>query len=579
MLRFKKCLSVLIVLMFVFLLFPISVHADDGNQTYHTATPINVNQTYERNLANIDDTNWYKFSLNEAGYVTVNFHQTSGSRLSEYTYYVDIVGIDSFGGEGVYYRKAIPGSALNNTLASIGLPKGTYYIRIGWYGGWLFFTSKPYYLTVNFTKSSTWEKEWNGAWDGATTISVDTSYHGTLHSEGDKDWYKFSLNEAGHVAVNFQHTYNSDSKNSYYRVYLKSYNVLTGEETTLTSIEVPGNSRAAMLAITHLPRGTHYIQVEAGRYWTEAPYSIRVFKSGAPLKINRFEGDNRYKTAIIASQNAYPSGASTVILASGENFPDALSGSVLAYRRNAPLLITRKASIDNDVLTEISRLEAKKVFILGGPEAVSEAVANKLRARGLTVERIAGNNRYATATKIAQTVGMNATREVFLVNAHFYADALSIGPVAARRGIPILLTGTASLNQETKKYLIDNRVSQVTIIGGESAVSRAVENELKRFVKVERVAGASRYDTAIEIAAKYYPKATHYLIATGQNFPDGLVGGYYGAKYSAPIILVTDKAVRDSVKNYMRNASLEVLTVLGGKVVVSDAVVDLLTAK
>ena len=81
---------------------------------------------------------------------------------------------------------------------------------------------------------------------------------------------------------------------------------------------------------------------------------------------------------------------------------DALNVGPYAGRLKVPVLLTKTNEIDTKILDEIKRLKAKEVIIIGGVNAVSENVANQLKAKGLTVNRIFGENRYETALKVAE---------------------------------------------------------------------------------------------------------------------------------------------------------------------------------
>ena len=57
-------------------------------------------------------------------------------------------------------------------------------------------------------------------------------------------------------------------------------------------------------------------------------------------------------------------------------------------------------------------------------------------------------------------------------------------------------------------------------------------------VTIQRIAGATRYDTAAAIAATYSnPQATVY-VATGAGFADALAGAALAGREGAPLLLV-----------------------------------------
>jgi putative cell wall-binding protein len=92
--------------------------------------------------------------------------------------------------------------------------------------------------------------------------------------------------------------------------------------------------------------------------------------------VQRWAGADRYETAASVSSNTYPLGATTAYLASGENYPDALAGAPVAARGGAPLLFTQRDCVPASTLTELTRLGATNIVVLGGTSAVSEAAAN-----------------------------------------------------------------------------------------------------------------------------------------------------------------------------------------------------------
>jgi len=301
-------------------------------------------------------------------------------------------------------------------------------------------------------------------------------------------------------------------------------------------------------------------------------------------EVVRIAGDSRYLTAIEVSKKAYDSTTSTVVIASGENFPDALAGSVLAHKLGAPILLAKKDSIDDKTLAQIKGLGATKVTILGGEKAIDDSVFDVLAKKGYAVTRIAGENRYETAAKIAAAVKAPALsqQKVFLATGENYADALAIGPYAAANGIPILLTKSDALHADTVKALKALKVEKVSILGGEKAVAPAVVASLNALgIDSERIEGKNRELTALAIAEEYKDQLspTELIAVTGNNFADAVVGGYFGASKATtgadsevlpmPIVLVRDEVAKE-VDDYIREGSFNTLYILGGPKAVSE---------
>src|SRR5688500_16442929 len=93
--------------------------------------------------------------------------------------------------------------------------------------------------------------------------------------------------------------------------------------------------------------------------------------------------------------------AETVVLARDDSFADSLAGGALAGALGGRFLVTPTRSLDERVVDELESLEAVRVLIVGGTAAVSEAVKADLEARGYETERIAGEDRIATAVAVA----------------------------------------------------------------------------------------------------------------------------------------------------------------------------------
>ncbi len=96
--------------------------------------------------------------------------------------------------------------------------------------------------------------------------------------------------------------------------------------------------------------------------------------------LSRLWGADRFATAAAISRDTFPTGAPVAFVANGLNFPDALAGGPAAALAGGPLLLVTKDAVPQATATELTRLGPSQVFILGGPGAISEAVADALRA-------------------------------------------------------------------------------------------------------------------------------------------------------------------------------------------------------
>lgn len=304
--------------------------------------------------------------------------------------------------------------------------------------------------------------------------------------------------------------------------------------------------------------------------------------------VDRISGDDRYKTCVALSSATFEDASvPTVVLASGEDFPDALAGSALAGACGSPLLLTRKASLPAVTEAEIARLGTTHVLVVGGPPAVSDDVITVLEDLGLEVERVAGSDRYATAAAVADAVserpGASMPATAFVVRGDDFADALAVSPVAAARGIPVLLTRTDSLPAITASALQAHGISEVMVAGGEAAVSKATMTALSGVAGVTtvvRVSGADRYATATAVAAKAVSRgwaSSHYMgLGTGLVFPDALGGGVVAGVNGGVVLLTRQSALPTATRAYIEDQGDDRagVTVYGSDRAVSDAVLS-----
>nr|WP_242831287.1 cell wall-binding repeat-containing protein [Desulfitobacterium dehalogenans] len=289
--------------------------------------------------------------------------------------------------------------------------------------------------------------------------------------------------------------------------------------------------------------------------------------------MNRLAGQDRYETAAtIAKQWSHSDYA---ILVSGENYPDALASAPLAPKHNAPILLTTSDSLPTPTKQALADLEVNQVIIVGGTGVIAPSIEAELQAMGISTTRLAGQNRYETALKIADQV-QNSPSQLFVCTGDDFADALSVAPIAAIEQIPILLVSGDSLANSVQEYLDLNsaHITKTYVIGYSDVISDKVASQ---FPNVERIVGADKYARNIAVNEKFNNlfSTGAICIASGEGFADALSGSALAAKKSEPIILVNN-ATPDTTKKYyqQRLVNLDHLTVFGGTGIVPDKVMQ-----
>ena len=225
-------------------------------------------------------------------------------------------------------------------------------------------------------------------------------------------------------------------------------------------------------------------------------------------------------------------------------------------------------------------MKAKKVIIVNTNNALKKGTLDALKKKYST-QIISGNNCFETSKRVAEALQAKtkkAPTDVFFTTNKAFADALSISPVAALKGAPILYVDPSkkTLNSNILAYLnkVKGSIKNVYIVGGKVAVPTAIENSIKKALpkkKVKRFDGAQRYETCVMIN-QYFAKdlsSKTVCIAKGLDFPDALAGGVFAANQKAPLLLA-DSALRDAQKSFLKNKKPNKLYIFGGKVAVPD---------
>ena len=225
----------------------------------------------------------------------------------------------------------------------------------------------------------------------------------------------------------------------------------------------------------------------------------------------RLQGETRYQTAIAIARSGGTGRLGTVdgqraaLVSSAVNFPDALSGAPLSFAADLPSLLVPR-NLDGpaieeeylgDVIDAMNDLGIERVYVLGGPEAVDQAVENELVLSGFEVERLEGANRGDTSVKVFEfgmEQGFFTNRRFGLARGDTFPDALAYAPLGGRAratvapgsGSPdtggaanglLLSNGTCALHTQVENFIASNsdNWTQGEILGGDNAICPELE--------------------------------------------------------------------------------------------------------
>lgn len=205
--------------------------------------------------------------------------------------------------------------------------------------------------------------------------------------------------------------------------------------------------------------------------------------------------------------------------------------------------------------------------------AISIFFRNDVQASETTTKRFNGKNRYETAAKVCEEGWREESDWAIVVNGDNFVDALSVAPLAKKQDAPILLTNSKVLNVYTSMQLNRLKVKNVYVIGGKGVISQNVEDGIKaKGIKVTRLGGKDRYDTALQIAKKLgRPKQIAVINST--SFYDGVSIAPIAALKEMVVIPVGKNDMPNSIEKFLRsNKRAEQIYVIGGQDQISNKV-------
>ena len=324
-------------------------------------------------------------------------------------------------------------------------------------------------------------------------------------------------------------------------------------------------------------------------YTAVAEYDGATFTDSAEsfYTLTRIGGANRYETAALEALEAYgEEGCDTVVLATGANFPDSLAATALAGALDAPILLTKQASLPDAAAKAIEQLGAITVIVVGGESAVGSGVVAALEEAGLDVVRLAGDNRYETALAIYE-YGLTADGggsvwgdALIVASGAEFADALSASSLAYSQRYPILLVNAAGdMDEATAAAVQAADAQEAIVVGGEAAVSAQTAEQLADVLGAQattRLGGATRYETSVLIAQYAVENGLltwdNAAFASGSAFPDALAGSALQGASGSVMLLVSDTKTATVSALAEAAGDVESVRILGGVDAVSETV-------
>ncbi|SFE95373.1 cell wall-binding repeat-containing protein [Peptostreptococcus sp. D1] len=191
-------------------------------------------------------------------------------------------------------------------------------------------------------------------------------------------------------------------------------------------------------------------------------------------KAERISGVDRFETSIKVADNINKIKGNTSgdIFVNGNVFPDALVATSLASKLNKNVILTDGKNISSSYRkAESSSKEGD--LIVGGK--------NSINIPSVKAQQIGGKDRYDTALKVSQKYFPD-TKKVILANGEEYIDSLSSSNLLGKENIPILLNEKNNLKKDVENYIKNNKISNITLVGGTQTLSSYIENSVKNIL-------------------------------------------------------------------------------------------------
>lgn len=294
--------------------------------------------------------------------------------------------------------------------------------------------------------------------------------------------------------------------------------------------------------------------------------------------------------------------ADRVVLGRSDVFADNLGGAAVVGSRGVLLLVDpAPAPLRQEVLDEIERLFPPQetsdcdseptlggeVLILGGANAIDLGVEEQILGIRACPTRLAGNNRVETSVAVAQyregLSGDTSRGTLMIATAGNPADSAAASVFGNVNNSPIVVTGAASLDPAVRDLITpgDTAYEQIILLGGENALSAQVEADVIEAVgdsfdtTVRRIAGATRDDTALQVATELLDENFRSAATIVEGFAEdfwtyALPAAALSPMYSAPLLYVQTDSIPSTTDSFLRQFPVELLITVGPESRISE---------
>lgn len=273
----------------------------------------------------------------------------------------------------------------------------------------------------------------------------------------------------------------------------------------------------------------------------------------------RLSGTSRIDTALALSKHQFDDHSASAVYFVNASAPvDALAAGVVS---DGPVLLVGKESVPAAVKAEVERLGASQIVLVGGRKVLSDSLLASFPGRAHV--RLGGNDRFATARLLARRAFPAGASQVYIadgIGADLQGSPDAIVAANAEDG-PILLSRVGGpLDPATRADITRMRASVVLLGSADLGIAG------------ERLAGQTRYETALASARSAYPgRPSRVYLVRGDVLVDGVAAGVLT---DGPRVLTPPTALPTAVCDYLREKKPAKVVAVGGTGAIAESVLD-----
>ncbi len=195
------------------------------------------------------------------------------------------------------------------------------------------------------------------------------------------------------------------------------------------------------------------------------------------------------------------------------------------------------------------------------------------------VARLATGDVYTSAV-MAGRARYPDSRTVVLTGSGAPLDGLVSAPLSAVKAAPLLVTPAKALPQVVSQDISSRGVTTAYVVGGVTAVSAAVETQLRGLgvTNVVRLTGRDRYAVAAAVARQVGARGKGAVVVSGASLADAAAAAGPAAAAGRPLLLVARTGVPAVTGATLKALGVRGVAVVGSTSAVPQSVVNRLGA-